>query len=68
MDPQNDYYGAPDTELVEIFHILPLNHSGDAFTDATLGSHNHFTIDITMTNGQMNLPNTINNMLRAATL
>ena len=41
-----------------------LNHPGDAFTSNQLGSHNHFTIDISMTQGQMNLPNTllINNM------
>ena len=63
-DP-NDYYGAPDTAVGRDFpYPTTLNHSGDAFTDATLGSHNHFTIDITMTNGQMNLPSTIliNNM------
>ena len=62
---QNDYYGAPDTAAGRDFpYPTTLNHSGDAFTDATLGSHNHFTIDITMTNGQMNLPSTIliNNM------
>ena len=43
---------------------VTLNHGGDAFTSTSLGSHNHFTIDITMTRGQMDLPRTllINNM------
>lgn len=43
---------------------VTLNHTGDAFTSSSLGSHNHFTIDISMDKGQMDLPGTllINNM------
>ena len=41
-----------------------LNHNADAWTSKSLASHNHFTIDLTMTTGQMRLPSTIliNNM------
>ena len=58
-----DYYGA-----VGIGRDYPypttLSHNGDAFTSSSLGAHNHFTIDISMTKGQMNIPTTllINNM------
>ena len=43
---------------------VTLNHPNDTFANASLGSHNHFTIDVTMTEGQMSLPGTllINNM------
>ena len=63
-DP-NDYYGAVGAAAGRDYpYPTTLNHPGDSFTDPTLGSHNHFTIDLTMTNGQMNLPSTIliNNM------
>lgn len=41
-----------------------LNHNADAWTSVSLASHNHFTIDLTMTRGQMRIPSTtlINNM------
>ena len=41
-----------------------LNHNADAWTSTSLASHNHFTIDLTMTKGQMRIPTTtlINNM------
>ena len=62
---EGDYYGVPPEAVGRDFpYPTTLNHSGDAFTANSLGSHNHFTIDIAMTLGQMNLPNTIliNNM------
>ena len=61
-DP-NDYYGAVGAGK-DYPYPTTLNHQGDAFTSTSMGSHNHFTIDITMTIGQMNLPTTIliNNM------
>ena len=61
-DP-NDYYGAVGVGR-DYPYPVTLNHNGDAFTSNSLGSHNHFTIDISMTKGQMNLPTTIliNNM------
>jgi hypothetical protein len=61
-DP-NDYYGAVGAGR-DYPYPTTLNHLGDAFTSSAMGSHNHFTIDITMTSGQMNLPSTIliNNM------
>ena len=61
-DP-NDYYGAVGAGR-DYPYPTTLNHNGDAFTASSLGSHNHFTIDISMTLGQMNLPSTIliNNM------
>ena len=60
-----DYYDSTPTEVGRDFpYPTTLNHTGDAFTSPSLGSHNHFTIDIAMTEGQMNLPGTllINNM------
>lgn len=41
-----------------------LNHNTDAWNSTALASHNHFTIDISMTLGQMRVPGTIllNNM------
>ena len=50
-----DYYGVPDTAA---------GRDADAFASNSLGSHNHFTVDLTMTKGQMDLPGTIliNNM------
>ena len=60
-----DYFDAVPTEVGRDFpYPTTLNHTGDAFTQASLGSHNHFTIDLAMTKGQMNLPTTllINNM------
>ena len=60
-----DYYDAVPTEVGRDFpYPTTLNHTGDAFTQPSLGSHNHFTIDLAMTKGQMNLPTTllINNM------
>ena len=62
---EGDYYGVPSEAVGRDFpYPTTLNHGGDAFTANSLGSHNHFTIDISMTLGQMNLPNTIliNNM------
>tara|TARA_B000000557_G_scaffold42343_1_gene31113 strand:+ start:154 stop:1473 length:1320 start_codon:yes stop_codon:yes gene_type:complete len=61
-DP-SDYYGAVGAGR-DFPYPTTLNHGGDAFTASSLGSHNHFTIDISMTKGQMNLPSTIliNNM------
>jgi len=61
-DP-NDYYGAVGVGR-DYPYPVTLNHNGDAFTSNSLGSHNHFTIDISMTKGQMNIPTTIliNNM------
>tara|TARA_A200000159_G_scaffold80307_1_gene74395 strand:+ start:2044 stop:3345 length:1302 start_codon:yes stop_codon:yes gene_type:complete len=61
-DP-NDYYGAVGAGR-DYPYPTTLNHNGDAFTANSLGSHNHFTIDLSMTLGQMNLPSTIliNNM------
>ena len=62
---EQDYYGVPPEAVGRDFpYPTTLNHDADAFTANSLGSHNHFTIDITMTNGQMNLPSTIliNNM------
>ena len=63
--PNVDYYDSTPTEVGRDFpYPTTLNHTGDAFTAASLGSHNHFTIDLAMTTGQMNLPSTllINNM------
>ena len=61
-DP-NDYYGAVGAGR-DYPYPTTLSHNGDAFTANSLGSHNHFTIDIAMTQGQMNIPTTllINNM------
>ncbi len=61
-DPQ-DYYGAIGAGR-DYPYPTTLSHNGDAFTGTSLGSHNHFTIDISMTKGQMNIPSTllINNM------
>ena len=61
-DP-NDYYGAIGAGR-DYPYPTTLSHNGDAFTANSLGSHNHFTIDIAMTQGQMNIPTTllINNM------
>ena len=61
-DP-NDYYGAVGAGR-DYPYPTTLSHNGDAFTANSLGSHNHFTIDIAMTEGQMNIPTTllINNM------
>ena len=41
-----------------------LNHNADAWNSESLASHNHFTIDLAMTRGQMRIPGTIliNNM------
>ena len=60
-----DYYDSTPDEVGRDFpYPTTLNHRGDAFTSNSLGSHNHFTIDLAMTTGQMNLPSTllINNM------
>ena len=45
-------------------YATTLNHNADAWTSTALASHNHFTIDLTMTKGQMRIPSTtlINNM------
>ena len=62
---EGDYYGVPPESVGRDYpYPTTLNHGGDAFTANSLGSHNHFTIDIAMTTGQMNLPSTIliNNM------
>ena len=62
---EQDYYGVPPEAVGRDYpYPTTLNHGGDAFTANSLGSHNHFTIDLAMTNGQMNLPSTllINNM------
>ena len=52
--------GQDDTKT----YPVTLNHPNDTFASASLGSHNHFTIDVTMGGGQMSLPGTllINNM------
>ena len=41
-----------------------LSHNADAWTSKSLAGHNHFTIDLAMTRGQMRIPSTtlINNM------
>lgn len=41
-----------------------LNHNADTWNSPGIGSHNHFTIELSMTAGQMQIPNTvqINNM------
>lgn len=41
-----------------------LNHNADSFASNSMASHNHFTVDISMNRGQMNLPTNIliNNM------
>ena len=60
-----DYYNVPSDAAGRDFpYPTTLNHNGDAFTANSMGSHNHFTIDIAMTLGQMNIPSTIliNNM------
>ena len=60
-----DYYDVPPEAAGRDFpYPTTINHNGDAFTSSSMGSHQHFTIDISMTQGQMNLPNTIliNNM------
>ena len=60
-----DYYGVPDTAAGrDAPYPVTLNHGADAFASNSLGSHNHFTVDLTMTKGQMDLPGTIliNNM------
>ena len=62
---EEDYYGAPATAAGrDAPYPVTLNHGADAFASSSLGSHNHFTIDLTMTQGQMDLPGTIliNNM------
>ena len=61
-DPE-DYYGATGAGRDTPYPVT-LNHGADAFTSNSLGSHNHFTVDLTMTKGQMDLPGTIliNNM------
>ena len=62
---EEDYYGAPATAAGrDAPYPVTLNHGADAFASSSLGSHNHFTIDLTMTKGQMDLPGTIliNNM------
>lgn len=61
-DPE-DYYGAVGAGR-DTPYPTTLNHGADAFTSNSLGSHNHFTVDITMSRGQMDLPGTIliNNM------
>ena len=62
---EEDYYGAPATAAGrDAPYPVTLNHGADAFSSTSLGSHNHFTIDLTMTKGQMDLPGTIliNNM------
>lgn len=43
---------------------VTLNHNTDAWNSTSLLSHNHFTIDLSMTRGQMRVPGTIliNNM------
>jgi hypothetical protein len=60
---EEDYYGAIG-EGRDTPYPVTLNHGADAFTSNSLGSHNHFTVDLTMTKGQMDLPGTIliNNM------
>ena len=61
-DPE-DYYGATGAGRDTPYPVT-LNHGADAFTSNSLGSHNHFTVDLTMSKGQMDLPGTIliNNM------
>ena len=61
-DPE-DYYGAVGAGR-DTPYPTTLNHGTDAFTSNSLGSHNHFTVDLTMNKGQMDLPRTIliNNM------
>ena len=62
---EEDYYGAPATSAGrDAPYPVTLNHGADAFASSSLGSHNHFTVDLTMTKGQMDLPGTIliNNM------
>ena len=61
-DPE-DYYGAVGAGR-DTPYPTTLNHGADAFTSNSLGSHNHFTVDLTMNKGQMDLPRTIliNNM------
>ena len=58
-----DYYGAVGAGRDAPYPVT-LNHGADAFTSNSLGSHNHFTVDLTMSKGQMDLPGTIliNNM------
>ena len=43
---------------------VTLNHNASNWTEPGLASHNHFTIDLSMTRGQMRIPSTtlINNM------
>jgi len=61
-DPE-DYYGAVGAGRDAPYPVT-LNHGADAFTSNSMGSHNHFTVDLTMSKGQMDLPGTIliNNM------
>ena len=59
----NDVSAARGQDATKTYPVT-LNHPNDTFANASLGSHNHFTIDVTMTEGQMSLPGTllINNM------
>ena len=43
---------------------VTLNHQADVWNSESFGSHNHFTIDVSMNKGQMRVPSTvlINNM------
>ena len=60
---EEDYYGAIGAGR-DATYPTTLNHGADAFTSNSMGSHNHFTVDLTMSKGQMDLPGTIliNNM------
>ena len=61
-----NYYPGVDVSAARNQGTYPvtLNHNTDSWNSTALGSHNHFTIDLTMTLGQMRVPGTIliNNM------
>ena len=61
-----NYYPGPNVAADRSAGTYPstLNHNYDAWVSTSFASHNHFTIDVNMTIGQMRIPNTIliNNM------
>lgn len=61
-----NYYPSGDVAASRRGGTYPvtLNHNNDAWNSTALASHNHFTVDVTMTRGQMRVPGTIliNNM------
>ncbi len=63
---QNSYVGGGSVTNARKTGPYPttLNHNADQWASTSLASHNHFTIDLSMTRGQMRIPSTtlINNM------